>query len=46
MREMVGAIAGATFVELPGAGHLAHLEAPGSFERALMPFLASVWPTT
>jgi len=41
MREMVGAIAGATFVELPGAGHLAHLEAPGPFERALMPFLAT-----
>jgi pimeloyl-ACP methyl ester carboxylesterase len=41
MREMAGAIAGATFVELPGAGHLAHLEAPGPFERALMPFLAN-----
>jgi 3-oxoadipate enol-lactonase len=41
MREMTGAIAGATFVELPGAGHLAHLEAPVDFERALMPFLAS-----
>jgi pimeloyl-ACP methyl ester carboxylesterase len=41
MREMVGAIADATFVELPSAGHLAHLEAPEPFERALMPFLAS-----
>jgi 3-oxoadipate enol-lactonase len=41
MREMAAAIAGATFVELPGAGHLSHLEAPGPFERALTPFLAS-----
>jgi 3-oxoadipate enol-lactonase len=41
MREMAGAIAGATFVEIPGAGHLAHLEAPDPFERALMPFLAA-----
>jgi pimeloyl-ACP methyl ester carboxylesterase len=44
MREMAGAIAGATFVELPGAGHLSHLEAPGPFERALMPFLATTLP--
>ncbi|HEY6478366.1 MAG TPA: alpha/beta fold hydrolase [Polyangia bacterium] len=41
MRAMVAAIAGAAFVEIPGAGHLAHLEAPGLFEQALMPFLAS-----
>jgi len=41
MRELAQAIAGATFVELPGAGHLSHLEAPGPFERALMPFLAA-----
>jgi pimeloyl-ACP methyl ester carboxylesterase len=41
MREMAGAIAGATFIELPGAGHLAHLEAPRPFERALTPFLAA-----
>jgi 3-oxoadipate enol-lactonase len=41
MREMAAAIAGGTYVELPGAGHLSHLEAPGPFEGALMPFLAS-----
>jgi 3-oxoadipate enol-lactonase len=41
MRKMAAAIAGARFVELPGAGHLAHLEAPGPFERALLPFLAA-----
>ena len=41
MREMAAAIAGGTFVELPGAGHLSHLEAPGPFEQALLPFLAA-----
>ncbi len=41
MRAMVAAIAGAAFVEIPGAGHLAHLEAPDAFEQALAPFLAS-----
>jgi len=41
MRAMVGAITGATFVEIPGAGHLAHLEAPDQFERVLLSFLAS-----
>jgi pimeloyl-ACP methyl ester carboxylesterase len=41
MREMAAAIGGATFVELPSAGHLSHLEAPGPFEQALMPFLAA-----
>ena len=40
MRQMAGAIAGATFVTIPGAGHLSHLEAPGAFEQALTPFLA------
>jgi pimeloyl-ACP methyl ester carboxylesterase len=41
MREMAAAIAGGTYVELPGAGHLSHLEAPGPFESALVPFLAA-----
>jgi 3-oxoadipate enol-lactonase len=41
MRAMVKAIDGAAFVEIPGAGHLAHLETPSAFEQALMPFLAS-----
>jgi pimeloyl-ACP methyl ester carboxylesterase len=41
MQQMAAAIAGATFVTIPGAGHLAHIEAPGPFERALTPFLAT-----
>jgi pimeloyl-ACP methyl ester carboxylesterase len=41
MREMAAAIDGAALVELPGAGHLAHLEAPGPFEEALLPFLST-----
>ena len=41
MQQMAGAIAGATFVTIPGAGHLSHIEAPEAFERALTPFLAT-----
>ena len=41
MQQMAGAIAGATFVTIPGAGHLSHVEAPAAFERALTPFLAT-----
>ena len=41
MQQMAAAIPGATFVTIPGAGHLSHLEAPESFERALTPFLAT-----
>jgi pimeloyl-ACP methyl ester carboxylesterase len=41
MQRMAGAIAGATFVTIPGAGHLSHIEAPELFERALTPFLAT-----
>jgi 3-oxoadipate enol-lactonase len=41
MQRMAGAIAGATFVTIPGAGHLSHIEAPQGFERALTPFLAT-----
>jgi 3-oxoadipate enol-lactonase len=40
MRAMAEAIAGSTFTAIPDAGHLSHLEAPGTFERALSPFLA------
>ena len=42
MQQMAGAIAGATFVTIPGAGHLSHIEAPEAFERALIPFLATL----
>ena len=41
MRGMAAAIPGAAFAEIPEAGHLAHLEAPGAFERSLSPFLAA-----
>ncbi len=41
MQQMAGAIAGATFATIPGAGHLSHVEAPGPFEQALTPFLAT-----
>jgi len=41
MRGMAAAISGAAFAEIPEAGHLAHLEAPGAFERSLSPFLAA-----
>ena len=41
MQQMAGAIAGAKFVTIPGAGHLSHIEAPEAFERALTPFLAT-----
>ena len=42
MKQMATAIPGATFVSLPEAGHLAHLEAPGPFLGALAPFLRTV----
>jgi 3-oxoadipate enol-lactonase len=41
MRLMADAIPGASFVAIPDAGHLAHVEAPGAFERALTAFLAA-----
>jgi 3-oxoadipate enol-lactonase len=41
MQRMAAAIPGATFVTLPGAGHLSHIEAPDGFEQALTAFLAT-----
>jgi pimeloyl-ACP methyl ester carboxylesterase len=41
MRRMADAIPGASFATIPGAGHLAHIEAPGAFERTLAAFLAT-----
>ena len=38
---MAEAIPGATCAVIPGAGHLAHLDAPEAFERALTPFLTA-----
>ena len=43
VQQMAGAIAGATFVSIPGAGHLSHIEAPEAFERALTSFLATAF---
>lgn len=39
MQAMAAGISGARFVTLPGAGHLSHVEAPGPFLDALVPFL-------
>jgi pimeloyl-ACP methyl ester carboxylesterase len=39
MQQMARAIVGATFVSIPGAGHLSHIEAPDVFEQALTSFL-------
>lgn len=38
-QAMADGIAGARFVPLPGAGHLSHVEAPGPFLDAVVPFL-------
>ena len=42
MRRMAERIPAATYVELPGAGHLAHLEQPSAFNAALRTFLDAV----
>lgn len=38
MRAMAAATPGAQFVEIPGAGHLANINAPAPFNHALMEF--------
>jgi 3-oxoadipate enol-lactonase len=43
MQQMAGAMAGARFVSIPGAGHLSHIEAPDAFGRALTSFLGSAF---
>lgn len=40
MQKMAQAIAGSTFLELPGVGHLQNLEAPEAFDAAVLNFLA------
>ena len=40
MRQMARAIAGSSYVELPGVGHLQHLEAPDDFDNMVLNFLA------
>ena len=42
MRRMADRIPGAAYAELPGAGHLAHLEQPAAFNAALLAFLGRV----
>jgi pimeloyl-ACP methyl ester carboxylesterase len=44
MRGMSDAIRGARYVELAGAGHLSHLEAPEPFTTAVSAFLAQAVP--
>lgn len=39
MRQMAARIVGAEYLCLPGVGHLANMEAPGPFNRALVDFL-------
>jgi 3-oxoadipate enol-lactonase len=39
MQAMAAAIPGATFAPIASAGHLAHVEAPGGFQHAVLPFL-------
>jgi 3-oxoadipate enol-lactonase len=41
MRQIAAAIPGATFAAVAEAGHLSHVESPGGFERAVLPFLLS-----
>lgn len=42
MQEMAGAIAGARFVVIPGAGHLPPLEQPAALNRILADFLGQL----
>jgi pimeloyl-ACP methyl ester carboxylesterase len=40
MKKMAGAIAGSTYFEMAGIGHLQNLEAPDEFDAAVLNFLA------
>jgi 3-oxoadipate enol-lactonase len=42
MERMAAKIAGARFITIPGAGHLANLEQPAAFNRVLEEFLAGI----
>jgi pimeloyl-ACP methyl ester carboxylesterase len=46
MQRMAEKIAGARYVELPGAGHLANMEQPDAFNDALRHFLSKHFPTS
>ena len=43
-QALAGMIEGATLVEISGAGHLANIEAPAAFNRAVDAFLAEIDP--
>jgi pimeloyl-ACP methyl ester carboxylesterase len=45
MRRMSESVRGARYVELAGAGHLSHLEAPQPFVQAVGGFLTEVQPS-
>ena len=45
MRRLSQAVPGGRYVELPGAGHLSHLEAPEGFTAAVGVFLGSALPS-
>jgi pimeloyl-ACP methyl ester carboxylesterase len=45
MRRMSESVRGARYVELSGAGHLSHLEAPQPFVQAVGGFLTEVQPS-
>jgi len=40
MKKMAAVIAGSTFLEMPGVGHLQNLEAPDEFDALVLNFLA------
>jgi 3-oxoadipate enol-lactonase len=40
MKKMAAAIAGSTYLEMPGVGHLQNLEAPDEFDALVLNFLA------
>jgi 3-oxoadipate enol-lactonase len=44
MRRMAGSMPRAEYQELPGAGHLAHLEQPAAFNAVLLDFLRRYFP--
>ena len=44
MERMAGKIPGARYACLPGVGHLANLEAPQEFDRAILGFLREALP--
>jgi pimeloyl-ACP methyl ester carboxylesterase len=40
MKKMAQAIAGSTFIEMKGVGHLQNLEAPEDFDALVLNFLS------